>query len=345
MKQINIVLVVIILLVVLLPFLLPNRIDEKFSYEIEAPIGLVYDEFSDLEEFGKWEMFTAKDSLAQKTFGGDEEEKEFAEWKSSASNVGNGKIIIDKSEINQSILFKIKFDNWEGEDDFYVAFKPTTSGNTEVSVHYLSQEIPFFYRYFIYFNSPIKKVEASIEKLNELIKIRLEKNRKEGKLIYGEFKIVTLPKYVLMAMKKFTKIDNDTEVLEKSEEAFEVIYKYLENDENTYDFDLGFPKIYKTEIDVKKDRQTIFAGINLIEDVPLKGGIIKVTIPEGEYLLTLHQGSRNKRKNTIQAMHNYAKSKNIELGTRELEVLLNDIKETDSLQLRSRIYLPIIKSK
>ena len=71
------------------------------------------------------------------------------------------------------------------------------------------------------------KVEASVERFNELVKIRLEKERKEGKLIFGEFKVVKLPRYALMAIKKFTKIGDDREVLNKSEEAFDVIYKSL----------------------------------------------------------------------------------------------------------------------
>jgi effector-binding domain-containing protein/uncharacterized protein YndB with AHSA1/START domain len=345
MKQINIFLIVLILIFVLLPFLLPNRIDESSMYEIDAPIGLVYDEFSDLEEFSRWEEFSKEDSLTIKSFGGGEEEKEFSEWKSSSSSVGNGKVTIDKFEINKSINYKFKYDNWEGEDDLIVDFMPTENGSTKINLRYISQEIPFYYRYFIYFNSPIKKVKASVESFNTLVKVRLEKERKEGKLIYGEFKVVQLPKYALMAMKKFTKIGDDKEVMSKSEDAFDMIYKYLANDEDAYDFDLGFPTIYLTEINKEKDRQTIFAGINLIEDVPLKGGIQKVTIPAGEYLLTLHQGSRHKRESTIKAMHKYAKNKNIVLDARELEVFLNDPKETDTIQLKSRIYIPIKKSE
>ena len=69
----------------------------------------------------------------------------------------------------------------------------------------------------------------------------------------------------------------------------------------------------------------------------------KVVVPGGEYLLTLHIGPRSKRNQTITRMSNYAQSKKIKLGVRQLEVMLNDPKETDSLKLMSRIYIPIIK--
>lgn len=342
MKQINIVLVAIILLFTLAPILLPNNIDEKSTYEIEAPIGLVYDEFSDLRHFSNWELMTAADSLTSKKFSEDDEsEKEFVEWKSKDGSVGNGIIEKKEAEINNFINYQLKYEGWEKEDNLRFDFEQTPVGTTKVKVHYFSQEVPYFYRYFLYFNSPMKKLEASITHFNDLIKIKLDKQRKEGKLIFGEFRVVKVPKQILMAVKKFTKINNDADIMKKSDEAFEVIYKALVNEENTFDFDLGFPNIYRTEIDTIKERQTIFAGIHFIEDVPLKGGMQRVIVPEGDYILTLHQGPRSQRPKTIQAMKNYAKSKNIKISDRELEVLLNDPKETDSMQLKSRIYIPI----
>lgn len=344
MKQINLFLVFIILAFALTPIFLSNKVDEKRTYEIEAPIGLVFDEFADLRLFSKWEKFTAKDSLAVKSFSPAEEgHKEFAEWKSKSSDVGNGKITIDGFEMNRSVDYKINFENWEKEDNFSIDFEQTPTGTTKLIVHYQSQEVPYFYRYFLYFNSPIKKVDESLEAFNNLIKIRLDKDRKEGKLSYGEFRLVKLDKQILMAVKKVPSLD-EKDVTKKIDEAFETIYHSLVNEEDSYDFDLGFPHVYKTDVNQEKKNQTIFAGIKLIEDLPLQKGMQRVIVPEGEYLLTLHQGPRSKRNHTIDLMKNYAKSKKINLGERELEVLLNDPKETDTLQLKTRIYIPIISN-
>ncbi|RLZ07327.1 GyrI-like domain-containing protein [Faecalibacter macacae] len=341
MKQINIFLIVLVFLFVLFPFFLSNKVDEKLTYEIEAPIGLVYDEFLDLRKFSKWEQFTGQDSTVIKTFSEEEIEKEFSEWKSTKSDVGNGKIKIDNFEMNQSIDYIFKYEGWEDEDTLSIDFEQTSSGNTLLNVHYTSQEVPFYYRYFLFFKSPLKKVEKSIENFNELVKVRLDKERKEGKLNYGEFRLIKLNKQVLMAIKKSSSLD-DNDAMEKVDEAFEVIYKSLINEEDSYDFDLGFPTVYTTEIDSEKKKKTLFAGINFVEGLTLQKGMQRVIVPEGEYLLTMHQGSRNKKKHTLQLMRNYAKSKKIELGDRELEVFLNDPKETDSLQLKTRIYIPII---
>lgn len=343
MKQINIFLIVLVLLFVLFPFLLSNKVDEKLTYEIEAPIGLVYDEFLDLRKFSKWEQFTGQDTLVTKSFSDEETEKEFSEWKSKSSAIGNGKITIENFEMNQSIDYIFQYEGWEEKDNLSIDFEQTPTGNTLLNVHYLSQEVPFFYRYFLFFKSPFKKVENSIETFNELVKVRLDKERKEGKLNYGEFRLVKLNKQVLMAIKKSSTFD-DNDAMEKVDEAFETIYKSLINEEDSYDFDLGFPTVYTTEIDLEKKKRTLFAGINFVEGLVLEKGMQRVIVPEGEYLLTLHQGSRNKKKHTIQLMKNYAKSKKITLGDRELEVFLNDPKETDSLQLKTRIYIPIISN-
>ena len=75
----------------------------------------------------------------------------------------------------------------------------------------------------------------------------------------------------------------------------------------------------------------------------MKKEMKKVVVPAGQYLLTLHLGPRSKRQQTINKMQNYAKSKRINLGEKQLEVMLNDPKETDSLKLMSRIYIPILK--
>ena len=77
--------------------------------------------------------------------------------------------------------------------------------------------------------------------------------------------------------------------------------------------------------------------------MPLQKDMKKVVVPGGDYLLTLHLGPRSKRTQTIEKMKNYAKSKKLQLDTKQLEIMLNDPKETDSLKLISRIYIPIKK--
>lgn len=344
MKQINIILVFLILVIAGIPFFLDDHFEEKLTYEIEAPIGLVYDEFSDFDHFSKWEEFTSADTAALKksTKANEEEddEKDFADWKSSKSSVGNGKITIENFEINQSIEYKIEYEAWEGDDLLRINMKQLESGNTALDVYYLSQEIPYFYRYFTLFNSPMKKVENTLVSFNELVKVRLDKERKEGKMNYGEFRVVEVDQKIMMAIKKTSTLHHK-DALSKFDEAITVIYKSLANEEGAYDFDLGFPLVYTLKIDQEAKERNFFVGISIDKDFPIKRGMQKVIVPKGDYLLTIHQGPRSKRKNTIDLMHKFALKNKIKLGERELEVFLNDPKETDSLQLKSRIYIPV----
>jgi len=341
MKQINLVLIFLMLVMVLVPIFLPDQIDEKIEYEIEAPIGLVFDEFSELNHFSKWEKFTQNDSTTLKIFHEAEENKNaYAEWKSNSSKVGNGKLKIENIEINKFVEYSLKYENWENEDILKFDFASLPTGNTKLIVNYTSQKVPYFYRYFLMFNSPVDKLTESIVVFKDVIKDRLKEERKGGNLIFGEFKVVTLDKQTLMAIKK---VPNNTEkdANKSIEESLESIYKALMDEEGAYDFDLGFPNIYTAEYNLEKNTRTIFTGVKLLNDMPLPKGTSRVNIPAGDYLLTLHQGPKARKKQTIALMKNYAKTKKIILGESELEVLLNDPNEVDSLQLKSRIYIPI----
>jgi len=282
MKQINLFLVIIIAVLALLPIVLPSRFDEEMQYEFDAPVGLVYDEFYNLRQFSKWQQFTAADSLTIKKFSNTKEEDEnYMIWDSEDASIASGKVTIENFSINRFVNYTIKYDGWEKLDSLNVKFEQQENGKTTAKLNYLSQEIPYFYRYFAFFKNPESKFEKSLDNLNQKVKVRLDKDQKEGRLNYGEYRIVELGRTNLLAI--------------------------------------------------------------LIEDLPLQKEMKKVVVPGGDYLLTLHLGPRSKRAQTIEKMKNYAKSKKLQLDTKQLEIMLNDPKETDSLKLISRIYIPIKK--
>ena len=344
MKQINLFLVIIIAVLALLPIVLPSRFDEEIQYEFDAPVGLVYDEFYNLRQFSKWQQFTASDSLTIKKFSNTKEEDDnYMIWDSENASIASGKVTIENSSINRFVNYTIKYDGWEKLDSLNVKFEQQENGKTTAKLNYLSQEIPYFYRYFAFFKNPESKFEKSLDNLNQKVKVRLDNDQKEGRLNYGEYRIVELGRTNLLAIRKQSSFA-EKDVMDKVDGAFEVIYKSLINkEEGGFDFDLGFPYVYFTDFDKEKDKVTFFAGIQLIEDLPLQKDIKKVVVPGGDYLLTLHLGPRSKRTQTIEKMKNYAKSKKLQLDTKQLEIMLNDPKETDSLKLISRIYIPIKK--
>lgn len=343
MKQINFLLVIIIALIALIPIVLPNRFDEKFEHEFDAPLGLVYDEFYNLRQFSKWQQFTAIDSLTVKKFSNkNEDEENYMIWDSENASIASGKITVDNFSINNFVNYTIKYDGWEKLDSLNVKFTQKENGKTIARLNYLSQDIPYFYRYFSFFKNPKSKFEESMDHLNDQVKIRLDRDKKEGKLNYGEYRVVEFAKVNLLAVKKQSQLA-EKDVMSKIDAGFSTIYKSLANKEGGFDFDLGFPYIYYTDFDREKDKVTFFAGIQLIEDLPLQREMRKVVVPKGQYLLSLHLGPRSKRQQTVDKMMSYAKTKKLQLLDKQLEVMLNDPKETDSLKLKSRIYIPIKK--
>ena len=125
-------------------------------------------------------------------------------------------------------------------------------------MNYLSQEIPYFYRYFAFFKNPESKFEKSLDNLNQQVKVRLDKDQKEGRLNYGEYRIVELGRTNLLAIRKQSSFA-EKDVMDKVDGAFEVIYKSLINkEEGGFDFDLGFPYVYFTDFDKEKDKVTFF---------------------------------------------------------------------------------------
>lgn len=343
MKQLNLFFVFLIALIGLYPIFLPSKIEEELTYELEAPLGLVYDEFYNLRQFSKWEQLTKQDTLTVKRFSDpQEEEKRSMTWESTDAAIGDGKLTMTDFGINQFVDYQIEYEGWDKKDDIHVKFTPSKTGKTDIIVSYVSQEVPYFYRYFIWFKSPLKKFEESFAYLQESVKVRLEKERKEGKLNFGEFRLVDLPKTTLLTVKKETTFA-EKDIMAKVDQSFEAIYKSLINEEDSFDYDLGFPHVYYTSMDEAKKKMVIYSGVNWIEDLTVNKTMQKTVIPEGEYLLTLHQGPRSRKKQTIEAMQRYAKTKKFQLADRQLEVFLNDPKETDSLHLQSRIYIPIKK--
>ena len=193
MKQINLLLVILIAIIALLPIVLPDRFDEEIEYEFDAPVGLVYDEFYNLRQFSKWEKFTAADSLTIKKFTNTQDDDEISvTWDSDDAAIASGKITIDNFAVNRFVNYTIKYDGWEKLDSLNVKFDQNESGKTIAKLNYLSQEIPYFYRYFAYFKNPESKFQESLDNLNEQVKIRLDNDKKEGRLNYGEFRITAL---------------------------------------------------------------------------------------------------------------------------------------------------------
>ncbi|ADX67124.1 GyrI-like domain-containing protein [Weeksella virosa] len=345
MKQLSLLLAIFIALILVLPIFLPKTEIGEYELELDAPVGLVYEEFNNLQNFSQWEDFMADDEEVKKEISPNPRDiNAYLRWQSEKSDIGNGELKIVDNSINEFVLYEVDNSGWTENGTLLVTFEATNNSKTIIKVRYESQKMPYLYRWYNLFQREDNKIEKSLNQLDEYVKTDLKKQRKEGKLIVGEYQIYDMPDKSLIAMKSESNL-NEKKILSKIDESFEAIYDVLVNKEEEWHMDLGFPTIYYSTWDTIKKHTTFYSGIPFNENFPMNKKLQKVIIPKGKYLLTLHIGPRSKKAITMTLMRKYAESQQLKLGEKYWEVFLNDPKETDSLLLQSRIYYEIREPK
>lgn len=345
MKQLSLIIAILIAMILVLPIFLPKTEIGEYELELDAPIGLVYEEFNNLQNFAQWEDFMADDEEVKKEISPNPRDiNAYLRWESEKSDVGNGELKIVDNSINEFVSYEVDNKGWTDNGTLLVTFKATNNSKTIIKIRYESQKMPYLYRWYNLFQREDNKLEKSLNQLDEYVNTELKKQRKEGKLIVGEYQVYETSDKPLIAMKSESSLD-EKKILGKIDESFEAIYDVLVNKEEEWHMDLGFPTIYYSTWDTVKKQTTFFSGIPFNENFPMNKKLQKVIIPKGKYLLTLHIGPRSKKATTLALMRKYAESHQMKLGEKYWEVFLNDPKETDSLLLQSRIYYEIQEPK
>lgn len=344
MKQISLFLAVLIALFLVIPLILPKHQTAESERIIDAPLGLVYEEFNNLRNLSQWQVFLPKeDSIAKEFSNNPRDINAWVKWESEDSSIGDGQFTIVQNELNQKVVYEIENIGWEEKGMLTNVFSSNNDGTTLVKMMYESPKMPYLYRWYNFLKSKDGILENNLESLDEFVKVELEKQRKEGKLLVGEYKIFETDVKPLIAVKNETNL-NEKNIMKAIDNSFESIYDALapkSEEEDGLHIDLGFPTIYYASWDEKNNKTTFFSGIPFIESFPVNRPLQKANIPKSQYLLTLHIGPRSKKKSTIDLMKKFAQKNNLKLGDKHWEVFLNDPKETDSILLQSRIYYEI----
>lgn len=348
MKQLSLLFAIIIGFILLIPIVLPKKQNAASELVIDAPIGLVYEEFNNLQNLTKWQQFMPKEERVDLSFSANPRDvNAWMKWESESATIGDGRLSIVDSDINQNVVYEIENFGWEETGTLTINFSANNDGKTLVKMIYEGPKLPYLYRWYNLFKNRSDLLEENLMGLNEYVKVELKKQRQEGKLLVGDYKIFETDAITLIAVKNETTLAQSkiTNVIDQSfEDIYNVLAPKSEQEEGLH-IDLGFPTIYYTHWDEEKNKTTFFSGIPFIESFPISKPLQKVSIPKGKYLLTLHIGPKSKKKATLDLMKRYAEKNNLKLGKKHWEVFLNDPKETDSLLLQSRIYYEIITPK
>jgi len=107
---------VFLLSVVVVGLIIPNNIDVRRSVEIDAPVQVVHQYVSDLEQWSNWSPWLALDPSIKITFG--DIRKGVGASQSWQGASGNGQMMITESSLEKGIVYQVSF---EGDSTRYQA--------------------------------------------------------------------------------------------------------------------------------------------------------------------------------------------------------------------------------
>lgn len=341
MRRITQILIVIVIVVLLLPLLLPKSINTTVAKEFDLPVGMIFEEFNNLNEYSKWEPWVSSDSLVKQEF--------FApyrglnagyQWKSATSN---GEITIKKLETNKSLEYDLVGLDLGEKTTMKVDFTPINNTSTKVTWGIASDEIGYFSRYYTYFTS--QKLQETLAngftKLEERLKTMTISAEQAKSLQPGMIKTEMFEGLKLIALYNETSLEFD-EIKTATEESLGMLYSYLIDLKKVDTTHIGNPVSYIEYVDLVAEKSKFYCGYPIRESIEIQEGMEIKSLPAKESLVSIHKGSYETIDSTLTRMKEYAKTNNLSIGMSYLEEYQNDpetVKNPDDLL--TKVYIPI----
>lgn len=344
MKRIAQILILLIIALVVIPFFLPNKIEAVTEKEIEMPIGVVFEEFNNLNQFSKWETLTESDSLDKKEFYAPYR-GQGAGYKWSKDTIVKGEFTIIKSTPEKLVEYEVEGFKLGDKSLMKAELTALSDNKTKViwSIH--SEEIGYFSRYFSYFTTSklTEKLANGLNKLSESIKGQILTQEEAGDMKPNQIRVEKFEGQKLITVLNQTSLDQD-EIKTASEESFGLLYSYLTDHLKVKQSDISNPISYYEYYDEGSKKAKFHCGYGIKESVKLGEGMQLYSIPAYETLVYLHKGSYSTLSTAIQKMKDYAKINQLILSNSYWEEYLNDpeiVKKEE--ELLTKIYFPIKK--
>ena len=343
MRRIAQILILLILAILIIPIFLPKKITATAEKEISKPVEVVFEEFTNLNEYSKWNPWTSQDSLAKieisMPYRG-----EGAGFKWSTENL-EGDMIISKANPNSKIQYELTGFELGGNSIMTAEFQPQNENKTKVKWQIESEEMGYFNRYFIYFKSKSlsEKLMEGLNNLESFLKDIVLTEAQAGDLKAGEIRIVKFEGLKLITVQNDTSLESD-EMTTATEESFGLLFSYLTDYLKVPQSQIGYPVSYYTLVDSIGNRAKFRCGYPITESVQTGEGMELMSLPATETLVALHKGSYKSLHLTMGKMKNYASQNKLNLTTNYWEEYLNDpevIKNEN--ELLTKIYIPIKK--
>jgi len=333
MRKVAQLLILIVLAILIIPFFLPKSIDVSIEKEFNISSKILFENFNNLNEFSKWEPWSAEFPDAAKEFFAPYQGKNAGyNWFSESKY---GKIIISHSTPSQHIEFVVKGNDLGEESRMTVDFQEENKGKTKVKWSVFSDEMSYFSRYYIYFTKEklITKLNEGFERLEMSFEPKVitpESSRPSAKIIKEHFDGLKL-----VAVLNSTSLDNE-EIKTATEESFGFIYSYLVDYLKLPSASVSNPVNYVESVNLALKRTKFYSGYPLSESIQLDEKMQLISIPASDVLVSIHEGKQEDISQTLNKMKDYAKENNLKLKNIHWEEYVGG-KETK----RIKIYIPI----
>jgi effector-binding domain-containing protein len=344
MKRIAQLLILLIIALLVIPIFLKKKIQASSEKLIDMPIGIVFDEFNNLNKFSKWENLTESDSLDKKEYYAPYE-GQGAGYKWSKDTIVKGEFTIIKSTENKLVEFEVNGFKLGEKSLMKAELEPVSPSKTKVIWSIESDEIGYFSRYFSYFTTSKlnEKMAAALDQLAVNIKSEILTPEQAGDLKPNQIRIEKFEGQKLITLLNETSLEGD-EIKTATEESFGLLFSYLTDHLKLKQSEISNPISYYEYFDLGTKKAKFYCGYGIKESVKLGEGMQLYSIPATETLVSLHKGSYATIHTSIEKLKAYAKTHQLVLSNSYWEEYLNDpemVKKEE--ELLTKIYIPIKK--
>lgn len=340
MRRISQLLALIVIAGFIIPLFLPNRIEAEAESTIPLPAALVYEEFVNLNEFSRWEPWSANDSLAEKEF--------YSPYRGEgagyvlSSSAYSGEFDITRTKKDSYIEFDLTGLGLGKQSHMTIELSAESPDSTHIVWKVDSKKISYFSRYFSYFTS---------HKLEELLLTGLA--NLENKLVsspLSEDQLTSLVEGMISSEnfdgRKVLAVENtataDPEEIETAvNESLGYIRSYLKDYLKIPEEEVGKPIIYFESEDPAADEIKFYCGYALSGSAAPDEGMVLKSIPAGENLAGIFKGGYKTAGQMKKEMQTYAKENDFRLKNEYWIELPKNFVPGETVDALSILHIPV----
>ncbi|HFB65074.1 MAG TPA: hypothetical protein ENJ60_05975 [Aeromonadales bacterium] len=352
LKKILFALVILLVLVIVAAYFLPRKVSVERSIEIDAPVAVVYQLVSNLQEFNRWSPWQQRDPDTRYTFtGANGTVGSKMIWQSQKAGVGKGSQEITALKENELVNISLEFSDGARSDSYYHLTalddnktRVTWGFSTDLGNNPIARYSGLLFEKWI---GP--DYEAGLKNLKRVAES--EKSKQDYSNLNTE--ILQFEPLDIIYIEGESSM-NPAEMAKVERENFRLLHEYLEQLDASQS---GDPLTIMTLWDEQKHRWGYkialpYSGeLKYARDLPPPDAEVEKQSPQneiksgktyaGKVLKIEYFGPYSGLKDFYKQVYAYIKAKKLEITGHSWEVYVGDPETTEEAELETDIYFPI----